>query len=243
MSRIIGSGIPVRPLLYGITTPFACRSSHNGGLAERTPTIATAAPKTPSVDAPGVEVKQRADARRNRKRILAAARKQFAARGLDVHIEQIARTAGVGVGTMYRHFPTKRDLLQALADERFAGFAEAARAALDHPEPGQGFYGFMRHAAQVTAEDRALSEAMDQMPELCTASAEKVHLLELTGELIERAKATGALRADVTADDIPSLMCGLGSATAHRGSGTPAMSWERYLEIMLAGLREPTSRA
>jgi AcrR family transcriptional regulator len=186
---------------------------------------------------PGTDVKQRADARRNRKRILSAAREQFAEHGLDVHMEQIARAAGVGVGTVYRHFPAKEDLLQALADERFAWFAQKARAALDDPDPWNGFCEFMRESGRVTATDRALSEAMDQLPGLCRAAAEKVRLLELSGELIERAKANGDMRPDFTADDVPSLMRGLARATASHDGGPPAMSWERYLEIMLAGLR------
>lgn len=178
----------------------------------------------------------RADARRNRERILAAAREQFADHGLDVHMEQIARGAGVGVGTVYRHFPAKEDLLQALADERFARFAELARAGLEDPDPWSGFCELMRESARVVAEDRGLSEAMDQLPDLCTASAGKVRLLELVSELIERAKARGAMRADFTAADVPSLMRGLARATAPQDSGPAAMSWERYLEIMLAGL-------
>jgi AcrR family transcriptional regulator len=181
----------------------------------------------------------RADARRNRERVLAAAREQFGERGLDVQMEQIARAAGVGVGTVYRHFPAKEDLLRALADERFARFAEHARAALDDPDPWNGFCELMRESARVTAEDRALSEAMDKLPGLCAAAAEKVRLRELSRELIERAKASGAMRPDFTADDVPSLMCGLARATARHGGGPPAMSWERYLEIMLAGLRRP----
>ncbi len=181
----------------------------------------------------------RSDARRNRESILAAAREEFAERGLDVHMEQIARAAGVGVGTVYRHFPAKEDLLQALADERFARFAERARAGLEDPDPWNGFCELMRESARVTAEDRSLSEAMDQLPNLCATAAEKAGLLDLTRELIERAKASGAMRADFTADDVPSLMCGLARATAPHGSGPPAMSWERYLEIMLAGLRRP----
>jgi AcrR family transcriptional regulator len=179
----------------------------------------------------------RADARRNRESVLAAAREQFAKLGLDVHMEQIARAAGVGVGTVYRHFPAKEDLLQALADERFARFAENARAALDDPDPWNGFCEMMRESAKVTAEDRALSEAMDKLPGLCAASAEKVRLIELSSELIERAKASGSMRADFTAADIPSLMRGLARATAPHAGGPPAMSWDRYLEIMLAGLR------
>jgi AcrR family transcriptional regulator len=138
---------------------------------------------------------------------------------------------------MYRHFPAKEDLLQALADERFAFFAENARLALNDPDPWNGFCGFMHESGRVTAEDRSLSEAMDKHPGLCAASAEKVRLLELSRELIERAQATGAMRPDFTADDIPSLMRGLARATASHDSGPPAMSWQRYLEIMLAGLR------
>ncbi len=183
----------------------------------------------------------RADARRNREGILAAARTQFAAHGLDVHMGQIARGAGVGVGTVYRHFPAKEDLLQALADERFARFAEHAREGLEDPDPWNGFQELMRASAWVVAEDRGLSEAMDQLPDLCTAAAEKVRLLELVSELIERAKASGAMRADFTAADVPSLMRGLARATAPQDSGPPGMSWERYLEIMLAGLASPAT--
>ena len=166
-----------------------------------------------------------------------AAREQFAHHGLDVHMEQIARGARVGVGTVYRHFPAKEDLLQALADERFARFAEHAHAGLEDPDPWHGFCQLMRESARIVAEDRGLSEAMDQLPDLCTASAAKVGLLELVSELIERAKASGAMRADFTAADVPSLMRGLARATAPQDNGPPAISWERYLEIMLAGLR------
>jgi AcrR family transcriptional regulator len=182
-------------------------------------------------------VNQRADARRNRKRILSSARKQFAKQGLDLHVGEVARDAQVGVGTVYRHFPCKEDLLQALADERFAYFAEQAREALEDPDPWHGFCELLRECGRVVAEDRALSEAMDKLPTLCAASAEKVKLNELTGQLIERAKADGTMRADFSADDVPSLMRGLARATAPQKSGPPAMTWERYLEIMLAGLR------
>jgi AcrR family transcriptional regulator len=200
--------------------------------------MATTLPANP-VAQPDGPVKQRADARRNRKRILDAARLQFSERGLDVHIERIAQAAGVGVGTVYRNFPTKEDLLQALVDERFAYFAEVARAALDDPDPWNGFCAMMRESARVTAEDRAVSEAMDQLPDVCACSADKVGLREAGGELVERAKAAGSLRPDFDVEDIGSLMCGLGRATAQRETGPPRMDWERYLDIMLAGLRAP----
>ena len=210
--------------LYGITIPVATLISE---------TAATTKTHPPTL---------RADARRNRERILAAAREQFAAHGLDVHMEQIAGAAGVGIGTVYRHFPAKEGLLQALADERFAFFAEKARAALDDPDAWKGFCELIRESARVTAEDRALSQAMDQLPGLCAASAEKARLVELTRDLIERAQASGAMRADFSAGDVPSLMRGLARATAPQSTGPPAMTWERYLEIMLAGLRRPPAR-
>jgi AcrR family transcriptional regulator len=189
--------------------------------------------------APTAQAPQRADARRNRERVLAAAREQFSENGIDVHMEQIARGAGVGVGTVYRHFPAKEDLLQALADERFARFAEIARAGLEEPDPWQGFCNLMRESARTVAEDRGLSEAMDQLSGLCVVSAEKAGLFELVGELIERAKDSGAMRGDFSAEDVPSMMRGLARATAPQANGPPAMTWDRYLEIMLAGLSAP----
>ena len=184
-------------------------------------------------------VTQRSDARRNRELILTAARREFAKRGLDVHMGQIADTAGVGVGTVYRHFPSKEQLLAALADERFAGFAEAAREALTEPDAWAGFTRLLRHCARVIDEDRAISEAMDQHADLCYASAQKASLTQLTAELIANAQAQGAMRPDFSAADIPSMMRGLARATAPLPDGPPPISWERYLEIMLAGLRAP----
>jgi AcrR family transcriptional regulator len=179
---------------------------------------------------------QRADARRNRAKVLVSARTLFAEQGLDAQIDEIARDAGVGVGTVYRHFPTKEDLLQALADERFVGLAEAAETALEAEDPGEGFVEFMTYSARVMAEDRALSEAMDQLPGLCRLAAERVEMLRLTGEVLSRAQESGDVREDLVAEDIPALVCGLGRAVRSEVE-RPTMSWERYLEIMLAGLR------
>jgi AcrR family transcriptional regulator len=181
---------------------------------------------------------QRADARRNRQRILAAAREQFAAHGLEAQVDDIARAADVGVGTVYRHFPTKQALLQALAADRFGRLAEWAREALHASDGWEGFCGFLRRSAELGANDRLLSEAMAEQQAFQWAQPEKDELMDATAALVERAQATGKLRPDVDAQDIAMLMCGLGRATGP-GSFDHAMSWERFLEIIVAGLRAP----
>jgi AcrR family transcriptional regulator len=180
---------------------------------------------------------QRADALRNRAKVLDAARRQLAEHGLETQIEEIARDAGVGVGTVYRHFPTKEALLEALAEDKFQGLARAAREGLEMDDPWLGFVHLMTSAARKMSDDRGLAQAMDQRADICGAAARDAGLDELTTELVERARKAGALRADITADDIPSLICGLGRAVRAGAEGAPSMSWERYLDIILAGLR------
>lgn len=178
----------------------------------------------------------RADARRNREKVLRAARVCLARDGLDAQMEEIARRAKVGVGTVYRHFPTKDDLVAALAAERFKHLAELARGALEDSDPWQGFCELLRDSAEIQIADRALSEALLERSEVMKENAEKVHLLELVGELMEKAKGTGALRADAEPEDVPMLICALGGAAE-----MPMMSWERYLAIAIDGLRAPGS--
>ena len=188
---------------------------------------------TPTTD---VERPRRADAVRNRELVLESARRRFAERGLDAQVEEIARGAGVGVGTVYRHFPTKEDLLTALAQARFEGLAEAARAGLEAGDGWQGLVEFMTYSARVMAEDRLLSEAMEDHQVVCGNAVEAVGLPDLVTALVERAKGEGTLRADAEPWDIPGLICGIGRAV-RAAPGAPTMSWERHLEIILAGLR------
>jgi AcrR family transcriptional regulator len=185
---------------------------------------------------------RRADAVRNRKRILAAARELFAEHGFDTQMEQIASRAGVGVGTVYRHFPNKCDLLEALIVERFAGLSEAAREGIANPDPWAGFEGFMRYSAEVMAGDRALSEAMFERPETMRASAEAAGMPELLDELVGRAQSGAGLRDDMRWEDVPGLICGLGRALVDGKVGPLEMSWERYLQVILDGLRAPATK-
>jgi len=188
--------------------------------------------------APAEERALRADARRNREKVLRAARRAFAKEGLDAQMDDIAKAAGVGVGTVYRHFPRKEDLLRALANEKFSGLADAAREALEATDPWEGFVGFMTYGARTMAEDRALGEAMSQHPGICAEAADRAQLRELVGELVTRTQADGRLRADVVPDDIPALVCGIGRAV-DAASGQPTMPWDRYLKIILDGLSAP----
>ena len=188
---------------------------------------------------PEPERAQRADARRNHKRILEVARELFAEHGYDAQIDDIARRAGVGVGTVYRHFPNKLDLLQALIEARFEALAQAAREGIAAPDPWAGFEGFMHYSAGVMAADRALSEAMFERPEMMRTGAEAVAMPELLQELIQRAQKAGDLRDEVIWEDVPGLVCGVGRALSEGRIGPMEMSWERYLAIILDGLRAP----
>jgi AcrR family transcriptional regulator len=181
----------------------------------------------------------RADARRNRERVLAAAKACFAEHGLDAQVDEIARAAEVGVGTVYRHFPTKQALAEAIAADHFDRLAASAREALEDPDPWAGFSGFLRRSAQVQAGDRALAEVMAADPEvMCDAASRRPDLHEALAELVRRAQDVGSLRRDLVPADVPMLICGVGRATL-AGSAGPTMSTRRYLEIVLDGLRAP----
>jgi AcrR family transcriptional regulator len=160
------------------------------------PTATTPKPAEPQL---------RADARRNRERVLAAARGLFAQRGKDAQMEDIARAADVGVGTVYRHFPTKDDLVAALADERFARLEEKATQCLEVDDPWEAFRQFMRYSAEVQAEDRALSEVMAERPEMMRGAAAESGLWEPMSTLVARAQEAGVMRADVVPEDVPTL--------------------------------------
>ena len=107
----------------------------------------------------------RADAVRNRARVLEAARDCMARKGLDVQMDEIARKAGVGVGTVYRHFPNKDELIEALASDRFVRLAELADESLEEPDPWEAFVVFMRASAMIQVDDKALSEVLVSRPE------------------------------------------------------------------------------
>ena len=183
-----------------------------------------------SVDTQSVERPLRADARRNRESILKAARAVFSARGREAHLEEVAKRAKVGMGTVYRHFPTKEALLEAIAREQFNTLTEWAREAQDAPDPGPALEALLWRGAELQANDRSLMEAVADFKPSVARQAEE--LQSCTAALLTRGKAEGHFRADATGQDIQLMMCGLGSVMQMGGDG-----WRRYLTVMLDGMR------
>ena len=182
----------------------------------------------------------RADARRNHEAVLMAAKKLFADRGLEVQMPDVAKAANVGVGTVYRHFATKEDLIAALVAERFDRLAQKAEEVLELPDAWDGFSEFIRFSAQIQADDRALCEIMGSRPEVMDAVARAAGLPELCDRLVKRAQRSGELRRDLTWEDVPMIACGLGQVI-HASVGPSTGRWPRLVEIILDGLRAPGS--
>lgn len=175
----------------------------------------------------------RADAQRNRARIADAAREVLARDGLDAGMDEIARAAGLGVGTLYRHFPAKGDLIEALIAIRFERIAERARTELDNPDPWQGFSSMMHFAAELQAADRGLADAQNLEPEMIFTAVERSGLREAAAALIARGNQAGVIRDGFSQVDIGPLMCGLAASMAAH----PHVGWQRTLAIMLDGVR------
>ena len=178
----------------------------------------------------------RADARRNQERVLAAAREVFAEQGREAQMDDVARRAQVGVGTVYRHFPTKEALIEALALDSFGRVTAIAKEALTVEDPWEALTHTLWRGAEILAADRALSELMADIPgSIIQGSELELELNAAMTELLQRAKAAGVLRPDVILDDVPMLMCGIGSAT--RKEHRVPDAWRRHMTIVIDGLR------
>jgi AcrR family transcriptional regulator len=201
--------------------------------------------KTPPRAPAKAERGLRADAKRNHEAILVAAKKLFADQGLDAQMPDIAKAAKVGVGTVYRHFPTKDDLIEALVADRFERIAEQAEEALAHAkdDPWEAFCDYMRFSVELQANDAALSQVLTTRTDVMQAHAESSGTVALSEKLLKLAQRSGELRKDAEVEDIPMVICGLGHVTqaARAGEMAPGMSWERFLAIVLDGLRAPGS--
>jgi AcrR family transcriptional regulator len=163
----------------------------------------------------------RSDARRNRARLIASARKLFAARGVDVPVEDITQDAGVGMGTLYRHFPTKEELIDAVLEDAFDDYVALADAALELEDARAGLESFLEGALAASAANRGLAEVAGHR---VTAMRRR-----LKPKLRELAARTG-----LDADDLEVVLQG-GAGVIERSPAPEARS--RYLRVVLEGLR------
>jgi AcrR family transcriptional regulator len=180
--------------------------------------------------------KLRTDAARNRDQILDAATALFAERGDATQMADVARAAGVGIGTVYRHFPARRALIEAAAERRFAEILSYARCtSLPNPDVRQALAGLLRRIAEVHERGRALSSAIESVIGDTGSHGEtRAEFDDLAGQLLARGRADGSIRADATAADLY-MIVGAVAAVSRDGFG----DWSRFIELALDGLRPP----
>jgi AcrR family transcriptional regulator len=179
----------------------------------------------------------RRDAERNRQRILTAAWEVFNERGLEVSLDDVARHAGVGVGTVYRRFRSKEELVEALFVSRIDAVAALAEAAAEMADPWSGLVSFMEQMIEMLAGDVGLRHLLM----FATYGRDRVSYARqrnapLVGRLVERAQAAGQVRSDLAPTDVPFIIFTLAEATQFGRAVSPQI-WRRYFTLVLDGLR------
>jgi AcrR family transcriptional regulator len=174
----------------------------------------------------------RTDAARNRKRLLDAAAEVFAEQGLQASVEDVARVAGVGMGTLYRRFPTKDALIDELVRELMVEVLQGARASLQLPD-GQGLEAFLYH---VGAQQSARLGCLPRLWKTAQHSEIQAEIRAATAALLDDAQRHGRVREDVVATDVFAIMWSLRGVTETTRAAAPD-AWRRHLEILLLGMR------
>lgn len=179
----------------------------------------------------------RKDAEINRRKILDAASELFAERGLGVTLNDVAHYAGVGVGTVYRRFPDKAQLIDELFEQRLAEIHALIEQAIEDPDPWHGLTSFLEGALEIQARDRAVKELLFNTP----GGADRVAMMRarmfpLAEVLVARAQKSGQLRADAAAQDVPMMQLMIGTIIDLSRDFEPEL-WRRFLSIVLQGLR------
>jgi AcrR family transcriptional regulator len=179
----------------------------------------------------------RIDAKRNRERLVAAARELFASAGVDVSVREIARHAGVGVATLYRNFPTREDLIDAILEDAFDEYVALAEDGLEEADAWQGFTRFIEQALLLHAENRGLRDVVETHAHGREhAAAMRLRIRPLLGELVAKAQVQGTLRSDFAAQDFPLLLWS-GDRVIELAAGVAPEVWRRQLGFVLDGLR------
>jgi AcrR family transcriptional regulator len=179
----------------------------------------------------------RSDARDNRSRILSAADEVFGAGGAAASTEEVARLAGVGIATVFRHFPTKQDLLRAVLTARLEGLRDRARELSGSGEPGPAFVAFFGEVVDGAAHKLTIAEALADTGDDAEGAPSRAgtEMRQAFAELLDRAQAAGAVRRDVALPEVYALMIGVSRATAHVPMTKPVK--RRLVDLALDGLR------
>ncbi|MEV7016569.1 helix-turn-helix domain-containing protein [Streptomyces sp. NPDC093991] len=205
------------------------------------PTALGPGPTGPEAAA-SVPPRLRRDARRNRERLVEAAHAVFAEQGLEAPLDVIARRAGVGNATLYRHFPTRAALVDAVFRDQLTETMEAGERARGALDPWTGLTGYLDAVFVTLAADRGTNDLMTtRLPDAETLGAVHAHNRETVGVLLERARAEGSVRADVTTEDLLFALAALGRAVPPLAVAAGPDAWRRPLALFLEGLRGPAS--
>jgi AcrR family transcriptional regulator len=179
----------------------------------------------------------RKDAERNRQRVLEAARDLFATRGLEATLNEVAHHANLGVGTVYRRFATKEELVEAIFEDGIGQVVALAESALRKDDSWRGFVWFIEQMCELTATDRGLREAVfGKVYGGDRVEAARLRLTPSVSKLVERARDDGYLRPEVSPTDIPFLGLLAGTVSEYAGHIEPQL-WRRYVGILLDGIR------
>ncbi|MCW2848303.1 MAG: TetR family transcriptional regulator [Marmoricola sp.] len=179
----------------------------------------------------------RRDARESRDKLVAAARAEFAARGVDASLERIARGAGVSIGTLYRHFPTRLDLLMAALRPQLQEFVDGATSAVEMEDPWEGFVAYLENLFAVQAGDRGFNDFLSRrFPG--NDETEQIHdvMCQQIETVLARAQEAGRARSDITQADIVNLIWSNGRIIDATSAQAPT-AWRRQLHLMLDAYR------
>ncbi|MFI7099647.1 TetR/AcrR family transcriptional regulator [Streptomyces sp. NPDC050161] len=178
----------------------------------------------------------RRDAQRNRDAILAVARTAFAEQGINTSLEGIARQAGVAIGTLYRHFPRRLDLMQAIFDGKLESCVEAGERALTVPDAWEAFTGFLERLCELQAQDRGLNDLLSMTFSCDWTIDAHERIRELFAKVVARAHEDGRLRTDVTAEDLVLVVWSHTRVIEATRTSAPH-AWRRHLALTLDGFR------
>ena len=185
----------------------------------------------------------RADAARNRTRVLDAARSAFAEGGIDVGVEEIARRAGVGKGTLYRRFPTKEALVRAIFDDILDEIEQISTRAAEQADAEAAFAFYLGEAARMQASNQGFFDVvMQRLGSAALSTEQRQRFLDAAARPLQRAQAAGAVRMDLVAEDVQLMLRMLGATTRPAPDGQPMDEhWPRYLGLLLDATRPPAA--